>query len=200
MMQATTMTLRTQLLLVFLLTLAFSTLTGCAAALVVGLGAGVVVAHDRRSAGAFVDDAVIEFKAEAELASDPKLKGPVHINITSMNGIVLLTGEAATAELHDRVLALVRKVPNIRRITNEIRIAPPSALGTRSQDGWISTQVKGRFVGTKGLDPTRVKVVTENAVVYLMGLVASPEGELAANAASAVRGVTQVVKLFEYID
>jgi osmotically-inducible protein OsmY len=175
-------------------------LGGCAAAVVTGFATGVVIAHDRRSVGAFVDDAVIEFKAESELRAEAPLAGRVHVNITSLNGIVLLTGEAPSAELRDRVLVAVRRVPHIRRIANEIRVAAPADLATRGRDGWISTQVKTRFATTDGLDPTRVKVVTDNTVVYLMGLVTRTEAELASAAAARVSGVKQVVTYFEHLD
>lgn len=178
--------------------LAFS--QGCAELIVVGGATAAVAAHDRRTVGSFVDDEGIEWKAVAAINSDDKLYKEVHINVTSMNGVVLLTGEAPTAEQRDGVLTAVRSVPAVRRIVNEIRITPPTTLGSRSNDAWITGKVKSKLVGTEGLDSTRVKVVTENAVVYLLGLVNKKEGELATEAARQVAGVQRVVKLFEYID
>lgn len=175
-------------------------LQGCVPAIVAGTTTGVAVAHDRRSLGSIVDDSAVEFKANGALSVDPALKDRAHINVTSVNGIVLLTGEAATPELRDHVLETVRSIKSIRRITNEIRIAEPSSLGARTKDTWITGEVKARFVGARGLDPTRVKVVTEAASVYLMGLVTQREGEIATHQATQVRGVERVVKLFEYLD
>ncbi len=175
-------------------------LGGCAETLFLGAVTGMSVAQDRRSTGAVVDDIGIELNAGGELRAIPGLDEQTHINITSYNGIVLLSGEAPTAELRDRVLAAVRKVPNIRRITNEIRVAPLSSLGARSQDTWITTQVKGRLAQNEGLSLLHVKVVTENGVVYLMGLAKREEADAAADIGSKVRGVAQVVKLFEYIN
>lgn len=175
-------------------------LQGCAAAVVAGAATGAVVAHDRRTMGSIVDDEAVELKASAAINSDNQLKEQAHVNVTSMNGIVLLSGEAASAELRDRVLSQVRPIPSIRRIHNEIRIAPPSLFGNRSLDTWYTTKVKSRLLFTKDLDASRVKVVTENSTVYLLGLVTQHEGEIAANSTAQVGGIGGVVKLFEYID
>jgi osmotically-inducible protein OsmY len=175
-------------------------LSGCAAAVVGGAAAGAAVAHDRRTVGAMLDDQTIEMKTGAKIASDAGLRNQVHVNITSVNGIVLITGEAATTEARDRVLQLAREVNGVRRITNEMRITDPSRFRDRSYDALLSSAVKSRFLVTKNLDPTRVKVVTENATVYLLGLVKREEGDLAADRAATIEGVERVVKVFEYID
>ena len=175
-------------------------LQGCVPLLIGGAATGVGAAHDRRTLGAIIDDENIEIKAAAAIGLDANINKLVHVNITSMNGIVLLTGEAATAEARDRVLTHLRAVNGVRRITNELRDAPPSKLGSRSKDSLITSAVKSRFLVTRHLDPTRVKVVTEAGVVYLMGLVTRAEGDLAAEQAATIEGVTGVVKVFEYID
>lgn len=173
---------------------------GCAPLVVAGAGTAAIAAHDRRTLGAFVDDQTIELQAGAALKSDETLKRDTHINVTSVNGIVLLSGEAATSELRDLALAQVRTVDGVRRIVNEIRVAPPSTLGSRTHDTWITTKAKTKLIHTEDLDSTRVKVVTENDAVYLMGLVTRREADIATEAAITVGGVTRVVKLFEYID
>ena len=178
----------------------FLLLQGCVPLLIGGAATGVGAAHDRRTLGAIIDDENIELKAAATIGLDANINKLVHVNITSMNGIVLLTGEAATAEARDRVLTHLRAVNGVRRITNELRDAPPSKLGSRSRDSLITSAVKSRFLVTRHLDPTRVKVVTEANVVYLMGLVSRAEGDLAAEQAATIEGVTGVVKVFEYID
>lgn len=174
--------------------------TACAPLVVAGAGAGSVAASDRRSVGAFVDDAGIELRAKALATADDTLKAGTHINVTSVNGIVLLSGEARTAELRARVLADVRAIPSIRRVVNELRIAPPSSAGARTHDTWITTKVKSKFLVTRDLSAGRVKVVTENASVYLLGLVTPAEGDVATEAARRVNGVARVVKLFEYLE
>jgi osmotically-inducible protein OsmY len=179
---------------------AITLLAGCAPALVAGAAAGAAVATDRRTLGSMIDDESIELKSGAAIASDAELRDAIHINVTSMNGIVLLTGEAPTADLRDAVLRHLREVNGVRRITNEMRIAEPSSIGSRSKDSLITSAVKSRLLITKGADPARVKVVTENGVVYLMGIVSHESGDLAAEQATTIEGVERVVKIFEYND
>lgn len=157
-------------------------------------------AHDRRSIGSMVDDAAIQLKASGILTTDAAYKDQTHINVTSQNGIVLLSGEAPSAEVRDSFLARVRDIKSIRRIVNEVSVAPPSSLSQRTHDAWITNKIKARMIGTKGLHASSVKVVTENSAVFLMGLVSRREGELATAAATKVSGIERVVQLFEYID
>jgi osmotically-inducible protein OsmY len=173
---------------------------GCAPVIVAGGATAAVAATDRRTLGALVDDNAIELKARKALNSDPEIGDDVHVNITSMNGIVLLTGETMTAELRDRVLGLIRDTPGIRSIVNEVRVAEPRAFAYTTHDSWITGKVKAKLLGDQNIPGRQVKVVTENSVVYLMGLVKQKEGELAAEAARTVGGITRVVKLFEYLD
>ncbi len=158
------------------------------------------IAHDRRTLGAIIDDQAIEMKAGAALIGDNGLKKTAHVNVTSMNGIVLLTGETATPEARDQVLNHVRAINGVRRINNELRIVEPSAMSARSRDSLITTAVKSRLLVTRGVRPSQIKVITEDGVVYLMGLVTQAEGELAAEQAATIDGVTRVVKIFEFID
>lgn len=174
---------------------------GCVPVVITGAATGAGMAHDRRTLGAQLDDQTIELKAGAAISGDSGLdRKQVHINATSMNGIVLLTGEAATPEARDAVLRHVRAINGVRRITNEIRIESPSSFGARSKDTLITSAVKSRLLVTKDIDATRFKVVTEAGTVYLMGLVTQAEGERGAGQAATIDGVTRVVKVFEYID
>jgi osmotically-inducible protein OsmY len=175
-------------------------LQACVPAVVGGVAAGAAVAHERRTFGSIIDDQNIELKTASNIGLDKELKDLVHVNVTSMNGVVLLTGEASTTEARDQVLAHVRSVTGVRRITNELRISEPSSFGSRSRDSLITSAVKSRFLVTKNLDPSRVKVVTEANVVYLMGLVTQAEGDLAADLAATIEGVERIVKVYEYID
>lgn len=173
---------------------------GCAPVIVAGGATAAVAAGERRTLGALVDDESIEIKARRALNDEHDFGDDVHINITSMNGIVLLTGETTTADKRDRALALIREIPGIRRIVSEIRVAEPRAFMYTSNDGLITGKVKAKLIGTEGLPSRQIKVVTENSVVYLMGLVTQKEGEIAAETARTIGGITRVVKLFEYID
>jgi osmotically-inducible protein OsmY len=175
-------------------------LQGCAGLVAAGAATAVVAASDRRTVGSFIDDNAIEMKAGPAIRAVPGLADQVHINVTSLNGVVLLTGEAPTIELRDQVLAAVRDVPGVRRTVNEIRIAPPSTLAGRSNDAWLTTKVKTQLTSARELESWHVKVVTENSAVYLMGLINRAQGDIAAEAARTVGGVERVVKLFEYLD
>lgn len=183
-----------------LLLLLSQLLAACAAPVVVGGAAagGAAVAHDRRSTGTMVDDEGIELKALNAIGNDAQLSEQCHINVTSFNGIVLLTGEAPTGALRDQVLRLARKQPKVRRVLNEITLAKPSPLSRRAKDSWLTAKVKTKLLGADGLDGTRIKVVSENGTVFLMGLVTRDEAATAVKVTKQTDGVTRVVRAFEY--
>lgn len=191
--------MRHRLLIVASLVAALTTLAGCIEAALVGGATGAVAATDRRTVGAFIDDEGIELKTASAISGDASLQD-VHVNVTSINGVVLLTGEAPTEAQRDKILAHVRDVPRVRRTVNEIRIGPPTAYSSRASDSWITAKVRSDMLGDKKLDSMQVKVVTENGVVYLMGLAKKAEAEHAAELVRQVGGVQKVVKLFEYTD
>jgi osmotically-inducible protein OsmY len=178
----------------------FLLLEACVPVIIGGAAVGAGAAHDRRTLGAIIDDENVELKAASKIGLDDAIKNQVHVNVTSMNGIVLLTGEAATTEARDQILTHVRSVNGVRRITNELVITAPSSFGSRSKDSLITSAVKSRFLVTRNLDPSHIKVVTESGVVYLMGLVTQAEGDLAAERAATIEGVERIVKVFEYLD
>jgi osmotically-inducible protein OsmY len=176
-------------------------ISGCAAPLLVAGGAagGAAVAHDERSSQAILDDTVIETKAKDAIYQDPEMAKRVHINITSFNHIVLLTGEALSRSTRDKAVNIVRHLDKVRRVHNEVRIADLTGFTSRTGDSWITSKVKAKMVATKGFDSTRVKVVTEDGTVFLMGLVSKEVGKQAATIASKIAGVKRVVKVFEYL-
>jgi osmotically-inducible protein OsmY len=173
-------------------------LTGCAPAIVAGVGTGVVMVDDRRTSSAFMMDEEIELKARWRL-TEQKFDG-VHVNFTSFNRRLLITGEAATAALKTTVAQMAGGVPNVREVVNEIVVAAPTSLGSRTNDGYITAKVKTRLIDDERLQANHVKVVTENGAVFLMGLVKREEGNAAAETAAKTEGVTRVVKVFEYIN
>ena len=181
--------------------LATTLLTGCIPLLVGGTAVGVGVAHDRRTTGAVVDDQTIALKLYNTL--DQQLPPGNHINVTSYNGAVLLSGEVVSAQAREQAETIARRIePPIREIYNELVIGPPSALSSRNNDTLLTTKVKAALLRINDIpdfDPSRVKVVTERGVVYLLGLVRPREADAAADVASQVGGVRQVVTLFEYI-
>ena len=177
-------------------------LSGCAPVVVGGAATTASVAHDRRTAGSVVEDQAIETRIYSRFHEDAEIDQQAHINVTSYDGIVLLSGEAPSETLRTRAGQIARDTEKVRRVHNEIQIAAPSSMMTRSSDSWITTKVKSSLFGVKieGFDPTRVKVVTENGTVFLMGLVSEAEAEAAIAQARQVGGVQRIVKLFEYID
>ena len=176
-----------------------SLLGGCVGAVATSTAVGISVVHDRRTAGTVLDDEGIELKALQIDFEDKELRDQTHINVTSYNLQVLVTGEAPTRELMDRLIDKIRRIPRVRKVYNEIAIAAPSALVSRSSDSLLTAKVKTSLFKIKNFDATRVKVVTERGVVYLMGLVTAQEANAATEAARQVGGVLKVVKLFETV-
>ena len=176
-------------------------LQGCFGLVAAGAGAGVgtavLVADDRRTVGAITEDQEIEFKARARISET--LKERAHISVTSYNRTVLLTGEAPTEEMRAQIEAIVADMSNVKAIENDIQIAAPSALSSRANDSYITSKVKARMLDAQRFQANHVKVVTENNVVYLLGLVTRKEGEDAAEIARTTEGVQKVVKVFEYV-
>ena len=178
--------------------MAASALSGCVP-LVVGAAVGgtALVATDRRSVGAQTDDEAIELKIANHIGTG--YGDRVHVNVTSYNGIVLLTGEVPTPDIVASIGDVARTTAKVRVVHNEIVVAAASPLGSRSNDSYITSKVKTRFVEKNKFSATHVKVVTDRQVVYLMGLVKRDEADNAAQIASTTEGVLRVVKLFEPI-
>ncbi len=188
-------TVRGFLILLFLLTL-----NGCAAAVLGGAATGAAVAHDRRTAGTVIEDQSIELKAGQALRDDQEINESAHINVTSYNLVVLVSGEAPNESVRERIINIVRDIPKVTHVYNELTIGSPSTLTSRSSDTLITSKVKTRLFGLENFDATRVKVVTEKGVVYLMGLLTKEESDRVTEAARRVGGVQKVVKLFQYVE
>jgi len=188
-------------LLVAGLTLATISTTGCVATAVgVASITSIDIASDRRTAGNYVDDNKVEIKIGTKISLDDQLsKGKVHVNVTAINGIVLLTGEAPNTYLRERAVQIASNFQEASKVINQIRVAQSSGFGSRSKDTWITGKVKAAMLSAPNLNAGNIKVVTEAGAVYLMGLVTPVEGNAAAKAATTVSGVTRVVKVFEYI-
>jgi len=197
------MVLRT-LLSLGLLLLVTPGLGGCAAvlaggAVATGVAAGgtALAEHDLRSAGSIVEDQVIEQKASNAILNDHQLRGRVHIDITSFNMRVLMTGEAPSEELRDRAADLVRRVYKVRQVHNEVQISGPTSMVSRTSDTYLTGKVKTELLAYRDFDGTRVKVVSENGTVYLMGLLYPKEADMVTNTVRNIGGVQKVVPLFE---
>jgi osmotically-inducible protein OsmY len=175
------------------------TLGGCAV-VVVGatVGAGTIVAMDRRSASVVQSDQGVEQKiGKAVVDRWPPASG-VHVNVTSYGGKVLLTGEVPTQAIRDEIEKIATSTQFVQGVTNELIVGPETLIAARTRDTYITSKVKARLVEAKRLDAKNVVVVTERGVVYLMGLVSPAEGDAAAEVAASTSDVVRVVKLFEY--
>jgi osmotically-inducible protein OsmY len=174
-------------------------LTGCVPALVVAGAAGTtLVATDRRSVGAQADDEAIELKISNNV--NTRYGDKVHVNTISYNGIVLLCGEVPDQETWSSIGGMARSTDRVRAVHNELAVGPLTPLSSRTNDTYITSKVKSRFVEANKFSATHVKVVTERGTVYLMGIVRHEEGDAAGQIASTTSGVVRVVKLFEYIN
>jgi osmotically-inducible protein OsmY len=180
-----------------LVLLAVLGLAGCAAAVVgAGAAAGYSVYEDRRTTGTQMDDQRIESRVGS--AIDQQLGWKVHVNITSYNRHVLITGEVPDAVTHAQVEKLVATTPGVRTLSNELTIGAASSLAARTGDTVVTSNVKTRFLGAKNFNAMHVKVVTEAGVVYLLGMVTEVEANAATDIARTTDGVKKVVKVFEY--
>lgn len=174
-------------------------LSGCAAVVASTAATGILVAQDRRSAGALVDDQTLELKARQAVARSLEDNDKAHVSVISYNNNLLLIGQAPNEELRNKIENSVRKVAQAGVLHNEIKLEAPTSLLTRSSDSWITTKIKSEMVLKKNFNPTRVKVVTEDGIVYLLGIVNKQEEEIAVEIARHTRGVKRVVKMFEYV-
>ncbi len=153
---------------------------------------------DRRTSATQLEDSGIERKIGNRV--EEKFGTEVHLDIVSYNRYVVLMGEAPTQQAKDEIGALALGVENVRNVQNEIVVGPATSSGTRANDAYLTSKVKTRLATASKVGPSRIKVVTEGSVVYLMGLVTHKEGDEAAEVASKTGGVQKVVTMFEYTD
>jgi len=188
---------RTRHLLIALL-IAVS-LSGCTTVLVASaIIATVDVITDRRTVGEYIDDGAIELGANNILLSRPDIRQDAHIKVVSLNGILLLTGSIENEPLRQELIERLGKIDGVRQVVDETQITDRSKFFARTNDAWITSQVKSRLLYKTGLKSNRIKVTTTRGSVYLMGLVSREEAGKATEHARVVRGVKRVVKVFEY--
>lgn len=175
-------------------------LSSCAPVLFVGAATGGVVAASERTAGAFLEDAGIELKAARDL--DREIGDRARYSVTSINRVVLVTGQAPDNAVKNKITEVVSRVANVRKVVNEVSIGGQLALGAIASDAAVTAKVKAALLGVQEADFSSldIKVVTENNVVYLMGLVNRRNAVFAVEASRNVSGVHRVVRLFEFTD
>lgn len=180
------------------LSLCLNLLSGCFVPFVAGAAIGGAIVYDRRDFQTMVDDQEIFQQANNKLKADTEINNDAHIVVTSFNRSVLIVGQAPTEALRTKAQQLVASVPNIKRIYNEVTISGPTSPAVRSSDAWITTKVKSQMLVEPRLRSGQIKVITENSVVYLMGIVQRSQADIAVDIARQVSGVQRVVKIFEY--
>jgi osmotically-inducible protein OsmY len=174
-------------------------LQGCLPLVAGGAGVTALALNDRRTIGTQTEDKEIDLRGERRVKDRFGDRG--HVNVASYNRNVLLTGEAPDAATKAQIENIVREVPNVRGVVNEIQIAGVSSYSARGNDSYLTSMVKARFVDNGGIvSANLVKVVTESSVVYLLGLVTRKEAETAVEIARTTGGVQKVVRVFEYVE
>ena len=172
-------------------------LQGCAGAVMVGAVSGAKMVNDERSMSTQISDTNADFVIASALSKHDDLNNQTNIAAVVMNNNVLMIGQAPNSMLRDKAIKVVQDLEIGGKIHNQIRIGTPTSFTTRSNDTWVTTKVKGRMLNEKSLDITRIKVITENAEVFLMGLVSEQEAAKAVDIARHVEGVARVVRAFE---
>lgn len=183
------------------LTLCTTLLTsGCAEVINATTSKPIEMKANTRTMGAKLNDEEIETAAKVNIKkADPQLE-QAHVSIDSFNGIVLLTGQVPSEELRNLVADTVYKLNPVREIHNELTLAVPTDFAARSKDVWLSTKIKAQLLADGDIESRRIHFVTEDQVVFLMGIVTRSEADRIVNKVSHTSDVKKVVKVFEYID
>jgi len=159
--------------------------------------ATIDILHDRRTSGEYFDDGGIELEMKKFLLSNKRFRSQTHINTTSFNGILLLTGEATSEEVKQEVVEYANLVNGVRQVVDEVRISGKTGLLSRSNDSVVTGKVKTALIAKMGARANHIKVVTEFGTVYLMGIVNEEEANRATEIARSIGGVVRVVRVFE---
>ncbi len=169
-------------------------LSGCSSVLTATRDGPINDDQGTRTLGSKIDDSVIETKVAVNLDAAS------HIVVSSYNGIVLLAGQTPREDLKAKAEQAASSVQRVKKVNNELQILQPSSLAARSNDTWLTSKIKAQMLTDNTIPGSRIKVITENGIVYLMGLVTQQEATRATNLVQGVGGVQKIVKLFEYID
>jgi len=174
-----------------------ASLQGCPLLVVGAAGSGALVATDRRTVGSQTEDREIQVKSQVQLSNG--LPDSAHVNTTVVANTVLLTGEVPSEPIRVHAEQIVRAIPNVHAVVNQLAVLPASSFGSRSNDAYLEGRVKTALIGEKAVSANDFKVVSERGTIYLMGLVTEQEGAQGAITASQVPGVKEVVKVFTYL-
>ena len=174
-------------------------LTGCVAAVATTAIVGTDMATDRRTSGSYIEDQTIELKSGQAISDHNELNQSANINVISFNRVVLLIGQTPNEGLRNTASEIVRKIDNVRKVHNEIRISAPSSILSSTSDTWITTKAKSLMLAEKNFTSGHIKIITENGELFLMGLVSRAEADKAISIVRNIDGVERVVQAFEYI-
>ncbi|GAB6388055.1 BON domain-containing protein [Stutzerimonas marianensis] len=175
--------------------------TGCSSVLTATRDEPINDDRGTRTIGSKIDDSLIETKAAVNIAkAHPDLDSASHIVVASYNGVVLIAGQTPRKELKQIAEQAASSVQRVKRVHNELQVLKPSSALARSNDSWLTTKIKAQMLADESVPGSRIKVITENGIVYLLGLVTRQEGNRATSLVQGVSGVQRIVKLFEYID
>ncbi len=186
-------------LLIVSLATSLTLVQGCAGVIVAGAAGTASVAGDSRSLAVQMNDESIESKAYNAIKADLPLYQASRISVIANNGNVLLVGQTPTSQNKSQIEKMVKNIDGVRRVFNEIRLNKPISLSKQSSDSWITTKVKSLLLDTPEVESLRIKVVTEDSEVFLIGLVTEKEAAKSVDVARHVKGVKQVIKVYEII-
>ncbi len=186
---------------IFILILSAFTLQSCI--FVAGAAAGaaaIAVVYDHRSIQSTLEDNKIANKINEKIHAVPALRNESHIEVTVFNNVVLLTGQTTNPAWRQQAEEIAHSQPNVSKVYNQISIQGVTSSLTRTSDSWITTKIKGQMLATEELktNTSSIKVITEDGVVYLMGIVTQQQANTAVDIARQVSGVQKVVKVFQY--
>jgi osmotically-inducible protein OsmY len=174
-------------------------LTGCSNMISASREAPIQENLGSRTMGNFIEDEAIELKGMVNISKGSAPLAQSHISLTSFNGQVLITGQVPNESVKREAESVVNSIREVKRIHNELEIAGPTSTIVRSNDVYLTSRIKLQLLTNKSVEGLRIKVVTENGIVYLMGLVSQSEADRAVNVVRAVPGVQRIVKVFEYV-
>lgn len=175
--------------------------SGCSSVLTSARNSPIEDDRGTRTIGSKIDDSLIETKVSVNIAkANPELDKGSHIVVSSYNGVVLLAGQTPRADLKSLAEQTAGQVQRVKKVHNELQVIQPSSILARNNDAWLTTKIKTQMLTDENVPSSRIKVITENGIVYLLGLVRQQEANAATNVVQGVSGVQKIVKLFEYID
>ncbi|MCK9797762.1 phospholipid-binding protein [Pseudomonas chlororaphis] len=177
-------------------------ISGCSSVITASRDTPIEDDRGTRTFGSKIDDSLIKTKVEVNVAkaATDLSNGASRIGVTSFNGVVLLVGQTPREDLKAQAEQAASTVQRVKKVHNELQVMEPITLLAISNDSLLTTKIKAQMLTDSNIPGSRIKVITENGIVYLMGLVTQQEANLASNAVQGVSGVQKIVKVFEYID